>query len=285
MKTLKIAVQKSGRLKGDSLKLLKDIGISIDNGKEQLKARATNFPIEVFYLRNGDIPQYLKDGVVDIAIIGSNILVEKGEGITSDLKLGFSRCRVSLAVPKTMNYNNINDLNGKKIATSYPNTVQAFLNENGINAELHIINGSVEIAPNIGLADAIVDIVSTGGTLFKNNLEEKEVLLTSEAVLAVSPKIEVVQTELLEKIKFRIQSVLKGRSSKYVLLNAPNDSLERIVELLPGMKSPTVLPLAKSGWSSVHSVINQHQFWDIIDDLKRYGAEGILICPIEKMVV
>lgn len=285
MKTLKIAVQKSGRLKDDSLKLLKDIGISIDNGKEQLKARATNFPIEVFYLRNGDIPQYLKDGVVDIAIIGSNILVEKGEGITSDLKLGFSRCRVSLAVPKTMNYNNINDLNGKKIATSYPNTVQAFLNENGINAELHIINGSVEIAPNIGLADAIVDIVSTGGTLFKNNLEEKEVLLTSEAVLAVSPKIEVIQTELLEKIKFRIQSVLKGRSSKYVLLNAPNDSLERIVELLPGMKSPTVLPLAKSGWSSVHSVINQHQFWDIIDDLKRYGAEGILICPIEKMVV
>lgn len=285
MKTLKIAVQKSGRLKDDSLKLLKGIGISIDNGKEQLKARATNFPIEVFYLRNGDIPQYLKDGVVDIAIIGSNILVEKGEGITSDLKLGFSRCRVSLAVPKTMNYNNINDLNGKKIATSYPNTVQAFLNENGINAELHIINGSVEIAPNIGLADAIVDIVSTGGTLFKNNLEEKEVLLTSEAVLAVSPKIEVVQTELLEKIKFRIQSVLKGRSSKYVLLNAPNDSLERIVELLPGMKSPTVLPLAKSGWSSVHSVINQHQFWDIIDDLKRYGAEGILICPIEKMVV
>lgn len=285
MKTLKIAVQKSGRLKDDSLKLLKDIGISIDNGKEQLKARATNFPIEVFYLRNGDIPQYLKDGVVDIAIIGSNILVEKGEGITSDLKLGFSRCRVSLAVPKTMNYNNINDLNEKKIATSYPNTVQAFLNENGINAELHIINGSVEIAPNIGLADAIVDIVSTGGTLFKNNLEEKEVLLTSEAVLAVSPKIEVVQTELLEKIKFRIQSVLKGRSSKYVLLNAPNDSLGRIVELLPGMKSPTVLPLAKSGWSSVHSVINQHQFWDIIDDLKRYGAEGILICPIEKMVV
>lgn len=285
MKTLKIAVQKSGRLKDDSLKLLKDIGISIDNGKEQLKARATNFPIEVFYLRNGDIPQYLKDGVVDIAIIGSNILVEKGEGITSDLKLGFSRCRVSLAVPKTMNYNNINDLNEKKIATSYPNTVQAFLNENGINAELHIINGSVEIAPNIGLADAIVDIVSTGGTLFKNNLEEKEVLLTSEAVLAVSPKIEVVQTEILEKIKFRIQSVLKGRSSKYVLLNAPNDSLERIVELLPGMKSPTVLPLAKSGWSSVHSVINQHQFWDIIDDLKRYGAEGILICPIEKMVV
>ena len=285
MKTLKVAVQKSGRLKDDSLKLLKDIGISVDNGKEQLKARATNFPIEVFYLRNGDIPQYLKDGVVDIAIIGSNILVEKGEGITTALELGFSSCRVSLAVPKSMDYNNLNDLKGKKIATSYPNTVETFLKEKGINAELHIINGSVEIAPNIGLADAIVDIVSTGGTLFKNNLEEKEVLLTSEAVLAVSPKIGTTQTELLEKIKFRIQSVLKGRSSKYVLLNAPNNSLENIIKILPGMKSPTVLPLAKSGWSSVHSVINQHQFWDIIDDLKRNGAEGILICPIEKMVL
>lgn len=285
MKTLKVAVQKSGRLKDDSLKLLKDIGISVDNGKEQLKARATNFPIEVFYLRNGDIPQYLKDGVVDIAIIGSNILVEKGEGITTALELGFSRCRVSLAVPKSMDYNNLNDLKGKKIATSYPNTVETFLKEKGVDAELHIINGSVEIAPNIGLADAIVDIVSTGGTLFKNNLEEKEVLLTSEAVLAVSPKIETTQTELLKKIKFRIQSVLKGRSSKYVLLNAPNNSLENIIKILPGMKSPTVLPLAKSGWSSVHSVINQHQFWDIIDDLKRNGAEGILICPIEKMVL
>lgn len=285
MKTLKVAVQKSGRLKDDSLKLLKDIGISVDNGKEQLKARATNFPIEVFYLRNGDIPQYLKDGVVDIAIIGSNILVEKGEGITTALELGFSRCRVSLAVPKSMDYNNLNDLKGKKIATSYPNTVETFLKEKGVDAELHIINGSVEIAPNIGLADAIVDIVSTGGTLFKNNLEEKEVLLTSEAVLAVSPKIGTTQTELLEKIKFRIESVLKGRSSKYVLLNAPNNSLENIIKILPGMKSPTILPLAKSGWSSVHSVINQHQFWDIIDDLKRNGAEGILICPIEKMVL
>lgn len=285
MTTLKIAVQKSGRLKDDSLKLLKDIGISIDNGKEQLKARATNFPIEVFYLRNGDIPQYLKDGVVDVAIIGSNILVEKGTGIKSELNLGFSRCRVSLAVPKSMDYIDINDLNGKKIATSYPNTVKKFLKERGIDAELHIINGSVEIAPNIGLADAIVDIVSTGGTLFKNNLVEKESILTSEAVLAVSPKISPDGIELLEKIKFRIESVLKGRSSKYVLLNAPNERLESIISILPGMKSPTVLPLAKPGWSSVHSVIHQHQFWDIIDDLKSNGAEGILICPIEKMVL
>ncbi len=285
METLKIAVQKSGRLKEDSLKLLKDIGISIDNGKEQLKARATNFPIEVFYLRNGDIPQYLSDGVVDAAIIGSNILVEKGDAIQSELALNFSRCSVSIAVPKSMAYTDVRDLNGKKIATSYPNTVQAFLDEKGIEAELHIINGSVEIAPNIGLADAIVDIVSTGGTLFKNNLVEKEVLLTSEAVLAVSPKIKDEQVELLERIKFRIKSVLKGRTSKYVLLNAPNDRLDKIISILPGMKSPTVLPLAKSGWSSVHSVIHRNQFWDIIDDLKANGAEGILICPIEKMVL
>lgn len=285
MVTLKIAVQKSGRLKEDSLKLLKDIGIYVDNGKEQLKARATNFPIEVFYLRNGDIPQYLKDGVVDAAIIGSNILVEKGQGITSELQLGFSKCRLSLAIPKSMHYNDLNDLNGRKIATSYPRTVQSFLNDNNLDAELHVINGSVEIAPNIGLADAIVDIVSTGGTLFKNNLIEKEILLNSEAVLAVSPKIQSPQRILLDKIKFRIQSVLKGRSSKYVLLNAPNERLKDIINLLPGMKSPTVLPLAISGWSSVHSVIDVNQFWDIIDDLKQLGAEGILICPIEKMVI
>ena len=285
MTTLKIAVQKSGRLKDESLKLIKDIGISIDNGKEQLKARATNFPTEVFYLRNGDIPQYLGDGVVDAAIIGRNVLVEKDPEIKSELNLGFSRCRVSLAVPKSVVYNDIHDLNGKKIATSYPNTVQEFLINNNIQAELHIINGSVEIAPNIGLADAIVDIVSTGGTLFKNNLVEQETLLTSEAVLAVSPKIKPSERELLEKIKFRMQSVLRGRSSKYVLLNAPNERLESIISILPGMKSPTVLPLAQSGWSSVHSVIDQDQFWDIIDDLKSSGAEGILICPIEKMVL
>lgn len=285
MSTLKIAVQKSGRLNDESMKLLKDIGISIDNGKDQLKAVSRNFPVEVFYLRNGDIPQYLKDSVVDAAIIGSNILVEKGQGIASELQLGFSKCRVSVAVPKSMNYNDLNDLNGRKIATSYPRTVQSFLDKNDLNAELHVINGSVEIAPNIGLADAIVDIVSTGGTLFKNNLIEKEILLNSEAVLAVSPNIQSPQRILLDKIKFRIESVLKGRSSKYVLLNAPNNRLEDIINLLPGMKSPTVLPLAVSGWSSVHSVIDVNQFWDIIEDLKQLGAEGILICPIEKMVI
>ncbi|MDC1539782.1 ATP phosphoribosyltransferase [Flavobacteriaceae bacterium] len=285
MNTLKIAVQKSGRLKDDSMKLLKDIGISIDNGKDQLKATATNFPVEVFYLRNGDIPQYLKDGVVDAAIIGNNVLVEKGNTIEYVAKLGFSKCRVSIAVPKSMAYQSLKDLNGKQIATSYPNTVNAFLKQNNISANIHVINGSVEIAPNIGLAEAIVDIVSTGGTLFKNNLVEKDVILKSEAVLAVSPTLEAPQQAILDKIKFRIEAVLEGQSSKYVLLNAPNDSLEAIIKLLPGMKSPTVLPLAESGWSSVHSVIDKYQFWDIIDDLKGLGAQGILICPIEKMVL
>jgi len=285
MNTLKIAVQKSGRLKDDSMKLLKDIGISIDNGKDQLKATATNFPVEVFYLRNGDIPQYLKDGVVDAAIIGNNVLVEKGNSIEYVAKLGFSKCRVSIAVPKSMAYQSLKDLNGKQIATSYPNTVNAFLKQNNISANIHVINGSVEIAPNIGLAEAIVDIVSTGGTLFKNNLVEKDVILKSEAVLAVSPTLEAPQQAILDKIKFRIEAVLEGQSSKYVLLNAPNDSLEAIIKLLPGMKSPTVLPLAESGWSSVHSVIDKYQFWDIIDDLKGLGAQGILICPIEKIVL
>jgi ATP phosphoribosyltransferase len=285
MNTLKIAVQKSGRLKDDSMKLLKDIGISIDNGKDQLKATATNFPVEVFYLRNGDIPQYLKDGVVDAAIIGNNVLVEKGNSIEYVAKLGFSKCRVSIAVPKSMAYQSLKDLNGKQIATSYPNTVNAFLKQNNISANIHVINGSVEIATNIGLAEAIVDIVSTGGTLFKNNLVEKDVILKSEAVLAVSPTLEAPQQAILDKIKFRIEAVLEGQSSKYVLLNAPNDSLEAIIKLLPGMKSPTVLPLAESGWSSVHSVIDKYQFWDIIHDLKVLGAQRILICPIEKMVL
>ena len=285
MSKLKIAVQKSGRLHDDSMKLLRDIGISIDNGKGQLKASANNFPLEVLYLRNGDIPQYLKDGVVDAAIIGDNVLVEKGQDIDKIENLGFSKCRVSVAVPKDFNYKSIKDLEGKQIATSYPNTVCQFLTENNVNANIHIINGSVEIAPNIGLADAIVDIVSSGSTLFKNNLKEKDVILKSEAVLAVSPKISESNIEILNKIQFRIKSVLKGRNSKYILLNAPNDKLEDILNVLPGMKSPTVLPLADKGWSSVHSVISKNQFWDIIDELKLKGAQGILVCPIEKMVI
>ncbi len=285
MSKLRIAVQKSGRLNEDSMRLLKDIGISIDNGKDQLKASAKGFPVEVFYLRNGDIPQYLKDGVVDAAIIGENVLIEKGEGIGIVEKLGFSSCRVCIAVPKTDAYNSIKDLEGKRIATSYPNTVQQFLSKNGVKANLHIINGSVEIAPNIGLADAICDIVSSGSTLFKNNLKEVDTILKSEAVLAVSPKLNQERKAILDTIQFRIQSVLKGRNSKYVLLNAPNDKLQDIIDVLPGMKSPTVLPLAEEGWSSVHSVISKNQFWDVIDDLKAKGAQGILVCPIEKMVL
>ncbi|MFT7898878.1 ATP phosphoribosyltransferase [Tenacibaculum ascidiaceicola] len=285
MSKLKIAIQKSGRLNQESLQILKDCGIAIDNGKDQLKASASNFPLEVFYLRNGDIPQYLKDGVVDIAIIGENLLIEKGGEIQFIEKLGFSKCKVSLAVPKNEEYKGITYFQNKRIATSYPNTVLKYLQESNIQAQLHIINGSVEIAPNIGLADGICDIVSSGSTLFKNNLKEVEVLLKSEAVLAVSPQIKEQQQAILDKLQFRIQSVLKARQSRYVLLNAPNEKLEKIIDILPGMRSPTVLPLAEEGWSSVHSVLNKNQFWEIIDELKNNGAEGILVCPIEKMVV
>jgi len=285
METIKIAVQKSGRLNEDSLKILKDCGISIDNGKDQLKASARNFPMEVLYLRNGDIPQYLTDGVVDIAIIGENILIEKGAGIEVVERLGFSKCRVSIAIPKEASYSSIADLKGKRIATSYPNTVQSFLREKGVEADPHIINGSVEIAPNIGLADAICDIVSSGSTLFKNNLKEVEVMLQSEAVLAVSPKIGTAQLGILEQFRFRLQSVLEARQNRYVLMNATDDRLEAIIELLPGMRSPTVLPLAEAGWSSIHTVINKDRFWEVLDQVKKEGAEGILVCPIEKMIL
>jgi len=285
MSKLKIAVQKSGRLHDDSMKLLKDVGISIDNGKDQLKASARNFPLEVFYLRNGDIPQYLRDGVVDAAIIGENVLIEKGNDITIIEKLGFSKCRVSIAVPKNSTYKSFKDLDQKRIATSYPNTVKQYFEENGLEPDIHIINGSVEIAPNIGLADAICDIVSSGSTLFKNNLKEVEVLLESQAVLASSPLIDEEKQQILDKLQFRFQAVLKGQQSKYVLLNAPNEKLEDIINILPGMKSPTVLPLAKKGWSSVHSVLNKNEFWEVIDELKQTGAQGILVCPIEKMVL
>lgn len=282
---IKIAIQKSGRLNEDSLKILKDCGISIDNGREQLKASARNFPLEVMYLRNGDIPQYLRDGVVDLAIVGENLLIEKGKDLQIVEKLGFSKCKVSLAVPKGSDFTSVKDLDGKKIATSYPNTVNEFLQREKINAELHIISGSVEIAPNIGLADAIVDIVSSGSTLFKNNLKEVITILRSEAVLVGPPIIDEEIRAVVDKLRFRIQSVLKARDSKYVLLNAPNDKIDKIIGLLPGMRSPTVLPLAEEGWSSIHTVINKDRFWEIIDELKAVGAEGILVCPIEKMVM
>ncbi len=284
-KKLHIAIQKSGRLHDESLKLLNDCGISINNGKDQLKAVARNFPIEIFYLRNGDIPQYLRDGVVDIAIIGENLLVEKGNDISIKEKLGFSKCRVSIAIPKENSYEGIECLKGKKIATSYPNTVKGFFAEKGIDVELHIINGSVEIAPNIGLSDAVCDIVSSGSTMFQNNLKEVEVLFKSEAVLAASSSLDAQKNGILKMLQFRIQSVLKGRQSKYILMNVPNESIDKISSILPVLKSPTVLPLAEKGWSSLHSVINEGKFWEVIDELKEAGAQDILVCPVEKMVL
>ena len=282
---IRLAVQKSGRLNEDSLKLLKDCGISIDNGKDQLKAAARSFPMEVFFLRNGDIPQYIRDGVVDLAILGENLLEEKGKDIEIIEQLGFSKCRVSIAVPKGKEFNTIQDLAGKRIATSYPNTVNAFLKKNNISADLHIINGSVEIAPNIGLADAICDIVSSGSTLFKNNLREVVEITRSQAVLVQATDLNTEQKELITKLRFRVQSVLRAKKSKYILLNAPNDRIEAISSILPVLKSPTVLPLAQEGWSSLHSVINAGDFWEVIDQLKEAGAEDILVCPIEKMVL
>ena len=282
---IKIAIQKSGRLNKESLDLLKKCGISIDNGKDQLKAAARNFPLEVLYLRNGDIPQYLRDGVVDLAIIGENLVFEKGKDLIVVEKLGFSKCRVCIAVPKDFNFTGIKDLEGKKIATSYPNTVNKYLSEKGISADLHIINGSVEIAPNIGLADAICDIVSSGSTLFKNNLKEVATIVKSESVLVQAPDLSAEKLVLMKKLSFRLRSVLRAKKSKYILLNAPNDKINEISNILPVLKSPTVLPLAQEGWSSLHSVIDEGSFWDVIDELKAAGAEDILVCPIEKMVL
>lgn len=282
---IRLAIQKSGRLNEDSLHLLKDCGISIENGKDQLKASSRNFPMEVFFLRNGDIPQYLRDGVVDVAILGENLLAEKGTDLNIIEPLGFSKCRVSIAVPKGFKYNSLSDLHGKKIATSYPNTVNEFLEKNKIKADLHIISGSVEIAPNIGLADAICDIVSSGSTLFKNNLKEVVSIAKSQAVLVESPKISEERKAILKTFQFRIQAVLRAKKSKYILLNCPNNTIEAISSILPVLKSPTVLPLANPGWSSLHSVINEGDFWEVIEQLKAAGAEDILVCPIEKMVL
>lgn len=285
MSKLKIAIQKSGRLNEDSLKLLKSCGIAINNGKDQLKVVVDNFPMEILYLRNSDIPQYLEDGTVDIAIIGENLLVEQQKKVEVVEKLGFSKCRVSLAVPKDIEDESINYFNNKKIATSYPVTLKAFLDQNNIKAEIHTISGSVEIAPNIGLADGICDIVSSGNTLFRNGLKETQVILTSEAVLVKSTSLDKDQEAILDKLVFRIKAVLKAQKSKYILLNVPNDKIEAVTKILPVLKSPTILPLAEKGWSSLHSVIDEGEFWDVIDALKIAGAEDILIVPIDKMVI
>jgi ATP phosphoribosyltransferase len=285
MSKLKIAIQKSGRLNEESLKLLKSCGIKVENGIDQLKVTTPNFPLEILYLRNSDIPQYLEDGVVDIAIVGENLLIEKEKNVEVIKPLGFSKCNLSLAVPKDVQVNEPNYFEGKKIATSYPNTLSKFLAKNKINAEIHVISGSVEIAPNIGLADGICDIVSTGSTLFKNGLRETTIILKSQAVLAKSKLLSVEKQAILDKLLFRIEAVLKAKNSKYVLMNVPNINIPQISKILPVLKSPTVLPLAEKGWSSLHSVIDEDQFWEVIDELKQAGAEGILIIPINKIVL
>ena len=285
MSKLKIAIQKNGRLNEDSLKLLKDCGIAINNGRDQLKVVVDNFPVEILYLRNSDIPQYLEDGTVDIAIVGENLLFEKQKQVETVQKLGFSRCRVSLAVPKEIEDDSLNYFAGKKIATSYPVTLNKYLDENGINAEIHAISGSVEIAPNIGLADGICDIISSGSTLFKNGLRETQVILKSEAVLAKSLLLDAEQEEILSKLVFRINAVLRAKNSKYILMNVPNQKIAAVSNILPVLKSPTILPLAEEGWSSLHSVIDENQFWEVIDELKTAGAVDIIIVPINKMVL
>lgn len=285
MTKLKIAVQKKGRLLDESLSLLKQCGISINNGKDQLKAEARNFPLEVLYLRNSDIPRYLEQGVADIGVIGENLLVEYDRNIETVLPLGFSKCRISLALPKEVDYAGIGYFEGKKIATSYPNTLRKFLEKQNIQVEIHEIAGSVEIAPNIGLAEGICDIVSTGSTLFKNGLKEVEIIGKSQAVLAKSKLLSPEKQEILDKLTFRIESVLAAKNIKYVLMNVPNDKIEEVSNLLPVLKSPTVMPLATKGWSSLHTVIKEKQFWDVIDRLKIAGAEGILVVPVEKMIL
>ncbi|MCX6312048.1 MAG: ATP phosphoribosyltransferase [Bacteroidetes bacterium] len=285
MTKLKIAIQKSGRLNEDSIRLLKECGISFNNGVNKLKAEALNFPIEVFFLRDDDIPEYVAEGVADIGIVGENVLIEANSDVKVVERLGFGKCRLSIAVPKNEKYKGLKDLQGKRIATTYKNVLQKFLKKEKIDAEIHEISGSVEIAPGIGLADAICDLVSSGSTLFMNGLKEVETVLKSEAVLVANKKLNAKQMEIVERLLFRIRAVRKAKQNKYILLNAPNDKLDKIIKLIPGIKSPTILPLADEGWSSVHSVLEEDEFWEIIEKLKAAGAQGILVVPIEKMIV
>ena len=282
---IKIAIQKSGRLNKESFKLIKDCGINFEIYRDQLKVISKNYPMEIYFLRNGDIPKYLHDGVIDLAIIGENTLYEKDYKFKVLERLGFSKCRVSIAVPNDFKYKDKSDLNNIRIATSYPNTLKKFLKKENIKSDLHIINGSVEISPSMGLADAVCDIVSSGSTLFENNLVEVIKLLDSEAVLVQSEKVKKEIYDEIKNLTFRIRSVLLAKKFKYILMNAPNKSINNISKILPVLKSPTVLPLTKDGWSSIHSVINHEDFWNIIDKLKKEGAEDILVCPIEKMVL
>jgi len=285
MEKLKIAIQKSGRLSEKSQEMIREAGISLTNGKRNLVAQSHSFPVEVLYLRDDDIPQYVEDSVADIGIVGEDVFVESGKSLDLILRLGFSRCRLSLALPKRIDYNGLSWFNGKKVATSFPNILRKYLEEKKIDAEIHEISGSVEIAPAIGLADAICDIVSSGSTLVSNGLEEVEQIMKSEAVIIGRKDLADEKQKILDEFLFRMQSVLAARDNKYILLNAPNDRLEEICSLIPGMKSPTIMPLSDPGWSSVHSVLNEKTFWSVIDRLRSAGAQGILVIPIEKMII
>ncbi|XZF15399.1 ATP phosphoribosyltransferase [Chitinophagaceae bacterium MMS25-I14] len=282
---LKIAIQKSGRLYDDSVRLLKDCGIELSNGMNKLLIEAANFPVEVLLLRDDDIPQYVADGVADAGIVGENVLLEKEANVCIAARLGFAKCRLSIAVPRNEPYTSVACLSRKKIATSYPVVLQKYLDANNVQAEVHEISGSVEIATGIGLADAICDLVSSGSTLLLNGLKETEIVFNSEAVLISNDTLNDRKTAILKQLLFRIEAVKKARRNKYILLNAPNSKLEAISNIIPGMKSPTILPLATEGWSSLHSVVNEDDFWNIIESLKALGAEGILVSPIEKMIL
>jgi len=281
---IKIAIQTKGRLNEDSIGLINEAGIGLSVGKRKLVSTAKNFPMDALFLRDDDIPQTVADNVADIGVVGENEMLEKNENVVIAKRLGFSKCRLSLAIPKSQDYTGVEFFNGKKIATSYPVILKKFLVENNINAEIHVINGSVEIAPGIGLADAIFDIVSSGSTLVSNRLKEVEVVMKSEAVLIANPNLSPEKQEILDELIFRIESVQRAEGKKYILLNVPNDKIEEITNLLPGIKSPTLVPLAKDGWSSMHSVIEEDTFWEVIGKLKKAGAEGILVVPIEKMI-
>jgi len=285
MNKIKIAIQKSGRLSDDSLKLIKECGIKFNNGKGKLKAVSDNFPIEFLFLRDDDIPGYVEDGVAHLGIVGENVLLEKENKVETVKALGFSKCRLSIGVDRNWGYNGISELNGKSIATSYPKILGDFLKKENVTAEIHEISGSVEIAPSIGLADAVCDIVSSGSTLLSNGLKEVDVIMQSQAVLIANKQLDEDQRALLDQLLFRIKAVQEGKKNKYILLNAPNHSIDKIKGLLPGMKSPTVLPLAEKGWSSLHSVVKEDEFWEVITQLKDAGAEGILVAPIEKMII
>ncbi len=285
MSKLKLAIQKSGRLSEKSLKLLEESGIKVSNGNRKLKSEASNFPIEVLFLRDDDIPQYVAEGVAHIGIVGQNEIFEQNLNLTEAIPLGFAKCRLSLAVPREDKYTDLSYFQGKRVATSYPNILSNYFKENDISAEIEKISGSVEIAPSIGLADGICDLVSTGSTLVMNGLKEVEVVLKSEASLILNDNLSSENQRLLDQLLFRFKAVNEAKNNKYILLNAPQQSVEKITKILPGMKSPTVLPLAESGWVSIHSVVREDDFWNIIDQLQNLGAEGILVSPIEKMIV